>query len=47
MKLQRVRYGELSAKQREIYNFQKLAGVLADSLRTDTEKFSTSRYDTS
>ena len=30
MKLQRVAYQNLSAKQKEIYNFQKIAGVLAD-----------------
>ena len=29
MKLQRVKYEDLSAKQKEIYNFQKLAGLLA------------------
>ncbi len=28
--LQRIRYAELSAKQREIYNFQKIAAILAD-----------------
>ena len=30
MKLQRVEYNELSPKQKEIYNFQKIAGVLAE-----------------
>ena len=30
MKIKRVKYAELSAKQKEIYNFQKLSGVLAD-----------------
>ena len=30
MKLQQVKYQDLSAKQKEIYNFQKIAGVLAD-----------------
>ena len=30
MKLQRIRYQNLSAKQQEIYNFQKISGVLAD-----------------
>ena len=30
MKPKLITYEELSAKQREIYNFQKLAGVLAD-----------------
>ena len=30
MKLQRVNYKELNAKQKEIYNFQKVAGMLAD-----------------
>ena len=30
MKLQRIAYRDLSAKQKEIYNFQKIAGVLAD-----------------
>ena len=29
MKLQRIVYKELSAKQKEIYNFQRLASVLA------------------
>ena len=30
MKLQRINYADLNAKQKEIYNFQKIAGVLAD-----------------
>lgn len=30
MELKRVVYPELSAKQKEIYNFQKVAGLLAD-----------------
>lgn len=30
MKLQRVEYQNLSARQKEIYNFQKIAGLLAD-----------------
>ena len=30
MKLKRIIYEELSAKQKEVYNFQKLAGILAD-----------------
>lgn len=30
MKLQRIRYDELNAKQQEIYNFQKSAAILAD-----------------
>jgi hypothetical protein len=30
MKLRRIKYTELSAKQREIYNFQKVASQLAD-----------------
>lgn len=30
MQLQRVRYTDLNGRQKEIYNFQKLAGVLAD-----------------
>lgn len=30
MKLKPVKYGKLSPRQQEIYNFQKLAGVLAD-----------------
>lgn len=30
MKFQRIKYDDLSAKQQEIYNFQKIASVLAD-----------------
>ena len=30
MKLQKVKYEELTAKQKEIYNFQKVAAQLAD-----------------
>lgn len=30
MKFERVEYKDLSPKQKEMYNFQKLAGVLAD-----------------
>lgn len=30
MKLQRIRYQDLNGKQQEIYNFQKIAAVLAD-----------------
>lgn len=30
MKLQRIEYSELNARQKEIYNFQKLSAVLAD-----------------
>ena len=30
MKLSRVNYGELSAKQKETYNFQKVASLLAE-----------------
>ena len=30
MKLERIRYGELTAKQQEVYNFQKVAALLAD-----------------
>ncbi len=30
MKLKRIVYEKLSAKQQEVYNFQKLAGILAD-----------------
>ncbi len=30
MKIKRVKYSDLSAKQKEIYNFQKIAGILAD-----------------
>ncbi|SFJ05828.1 hypothetical protein [Nitrosomonas sp. Nm34] len=30
MKLNRVNYSELTAKQSEIFNFQKVAGLLAD-----------------
>ena len=30
MKLRRINYADLNAKQKEIYNFQKIAGVLAD-----------------
>ena len=30
MRFERVAYKKLSAKQQEIYNFQKVAGVLAD-----------------
>ena len=30
IRLQRIKYTELSAKQKEIYNFQKIAGILAE-----------------
>ena len=30
MELQRINYNDLNAKQKEIYNFQKVAAVLAD-----------------
>ena len=30
MNLRRIRYGELNGKQKETYNFQKVAAVLAD-----------------
>ena len=30
MKLERIRYSELNAKQKEMFNFQKVAGKLAD-----------------
>ena len=30
MKLERVDYADLSSKQKEIFNFQKIAGALAD-----------------
>lgn len=30
MKFARIEYSELNARQKEIYNFQKIAGVLAD-----------------
>ena len=30
MKLNRIVYGELNSKQKEIYNFHKVAGLLAD-----------------
>lgn len=30
MRLQRVKYADLNAKQKEIYNFQKVAALLAD-----------------
>lgn len=30
MKLKRIRYRELTAKQKEVYNFQKVASLLAD-----------------
>ncbi len=30
MKFTRIQYSELNGKQREIFNFQKIAGVLAD-----------------
>ena len=30
MRLKHITYGELTAKQREIYNFQKVASLLAD-----------------
>ena len=30
MKLKKIDYCELNPKQKEIYNFQKLAGILAD-----------------
>ena len=30
MKLRRIDYGDLNSKQKEIYNFQKVAAVLAD-----------------
>ena len=30
MELRRISYDELTSKQKEIYNFQKVAGILAD-----------------
>ena len=30
MKLERIQYQELNPRQQEIYNFQKIAAVLAD-----------------
>ena len=30
MELERVDYADLSSKQKEIFNFQKIAGALAD-----------------
>ena len=30
MKLERIQYSELNAKQKEVFNFQKVAGELAD-----------------
>ena len=30
MKLQRINYNNLNAKQKEIFNFQKVAAILAD-----------------
>lgn len=30
MKFEHIKYNGLSGKQQEIYNFQKIAGVLAD-----------------
>ena len=30
MKLKHIGYNELNAKQKEIYNFQKVAAILAD-----------------
>ncbi|MEQ8846746.1 hypothetical protein [Botrimarina sp.] len=30
MKFERISYGELNARQKETYNFHKIAGVLAD-----------------
>ena len=30
MKFERIDYAELNAKQKEIYNFQKVAALLAD-----------------
>ncbi len=30
MKLQRIQYAELNSRQQEIFNFQKVAGLLAD-----------------
>lgn len=30
MELKRIQYGELTAKQKEIYNFQKVSALLAD-----------------
>ena len=30
MELKRIKYEDLNAKQKEIYNFQKVAGILAD-----------------
>jgi len=30
MSIQRIRYSDLNSRQREIYNFQKIAAILAD-----------------
>jgi hypothetical protein len=30
IQLKRIKYSDLNAKQKEIYNFQKVAGILAD-----------------
>jgi hypothetical protein len=30
MKLKHIRYGDLKGEQKEIYNFQKVASLLAD-----------------
>ena len=30
MKLERVNYADLSSKQKRVFNFQKIAGALAD-----------------
>ena len=30
MKLEKIKYSDLNAKQKEIYNFQKVSGLLAD-----------------
>ena len=30
MELKRIKYEDLNAKQKQIYNFQKVAGLLAD-----------------
>lgn len=30
MKLERIKYSDLNSKQKEIYNFQKVSGLLAD-----------------
>ena len=30
VKLQKIRYGELNSRQKEVYNFQKIAALLAD-----------------